>query len=162
MTEENKNLVGDVVSIEKQGDEVLVIKETILDDLKYADPESKDPAKPDYIVTGVEETPRVQRFANKEIALEHYGVQLKNCQYGLDVVKNGMLEFEKDIMDASIFEKISSIKEKLDTAKYKGKYKALDTYLEKHAQYKQGLAQIDIRSEHIPYFETIIKTIEEL
>ena len=162
MTEENKNLVGDIVSIEKQGEEVLITKETIKDDLNYANPDSPDPSKPEYVVCGSEERLNIYRFPNKEKALEFYGVQIKNCQNGLDVIKEGMAEFEKDIMDADIFEKISSIKEKLDTNKYKGKYKALDTYLEKHAQYKQGLAQIKIRGEHIPYFETIIKTIEEL
>lgn len=162
MEEENKNIVGDIISIEKVGEEVLITKEIIIDDLNYADPNSKDLSKPDYIITGVEENTRVQRFPSKDKALEHYNVQLKNCKKGLDVVREGMAEFEKDIMDADIFEKISGIKGQLVESKYKGKYKALETYLEKHAQYKQGLAQIEIRSKHIPFFETILEHIERL
>ena len=162
MTEENKNLVGDVVSIEKQGEEIVINKDTIKDDLGYSDPDSPDPQNPIKVVCGIEERPVIQRFPNKEKALEFYRVQLKNCTKGLEVVKKGLKEFEKDLVDNDIFEKVEKIVGKLDTSKFKGKYKALDTYMIKHAQYKQGLAEIEIRGKHIPYFETIIKTIEEL
>ena len=65
-------------------------------------------------------------------------------------------------MDSKIFEQINKIKDKMDTSKYKGKFKMLDLYLERHSHYKQGQTQIKIRSKHIPYFETILKHITEL
>ena len=160
--EENNNLTGDVVSIHKVGEEIVITKEAIKDDLNYADLNSKDPMKPDMIKTGVEESVRTQRFPSKEKAIEHYKIQLERCNKGLDKIKENLKDLEKDIMDPEIFERISKIQGKLDKNMYKGKYKALETYLEKHAHYKQGLAQIDIRSGHIPYFEKILETIEAL
>ena len=162
MEQENKNIIGDIVSIKKVGEKVIITKETIVSELNYADPNSKDLQKPDHIKTGVENSTPVQEFDNKATALEHYGVQLKNCKYGLEVVEKGMKDLEEEIMDSKIFEQINKIKDKMDTSKYKGKFKMLDLYLERHSHYKQGQTQIKIRSKHIPYFETILKHITEL
>lgn len=162
MTEENKNLVGEIVSIEKVGEKVLITKEKISDELRYADPNSEDPKKPDYILTGDEAYTPVQTFATKEIALDHYGVQLKNCKYGISVIQKGIDKISDEELDSKIFAQIDKIAGKMDNAKYNGKYKALDFYMEKYGMIKRGNNEIKMRSKHVPYFETIIKHIEEL
>jgi len=158
----NKNLLGDIISIDKVGDEVIITKEAEQEDLKYLKDGGDDKNKDDYVVTGFIEYKQIFKFKNKESALEYYNIQIKRCSAGIEFFVKNIEELESEVMDSKIFEKIDNVVGKLDQNKYKGKYKTLESYLEKHMKYKRCKIEIKNRNRDVLFFEKIIKIISDL